>query len=131
MSQSVFCQTGFPKKAVIDNDTVCILSIEQTKTINKVFVDRDECIEMKDSLNSQINTYDRLVIAQKHVIASQSKEIDIGKNIILEKNIIIDSDDKQLKQLGRKVGWLKVQRTVFAIVAILASTIVGYEQIGR
>lgn len=129
MSQSVFCQAAFPRKAVIDNDTVCILSIEQTKVINKVFVDRDECNEMKDSLNSELTNYGDLVQVQKQVIASQDKEIDIHKKIISEKDVIIESDSKLLKKQNRQVQWLKIQRTVLGGIAISLTGIIVYQKI--
>lgn len=112
-------QTVYPKKAVIDNDTVCIISIEQVKTLNKVFIDKDECLELKDSLNSQIKTYDALVGEQKKIISAQDERIAINKNIIAEKDTIIESDEKLLKKQNRKLGWLKLQRTVLAVSTLI------------
>lgn len=128
---SAISQTAYPRKAVIDNDTVCILSIEQTRTINKVFVDRDECNELKDSLNSQIKTYDALVKEQKNIISAQDERIVIQKNIINEKDNIIQSDEKLMKKQNRQIKWLKIQRTVFGAVAVLASGIIAYQQISK
>lgn len=119
MSLFAICQPVYPKKAVIDNDTVTIISIEQTKTINKVFVDRDECNEMKDSLNSELKNYGDLVQGQKAIISSQDKEIDIQKKIVAEKDIIIESDAKLLKQQNRKLGWIKLQRTALAFSTLV------------
>lgn len=131
ISPSVFCQPQFPKKAVIDNDTVCIISVEQTRTINKVFIDRDECVELKDSLNSQIKTYGIFVGQQKDIISSQETEIAIQNKIITEKNIIIDSDDKILKQQNRQIGWLKIQRTVLGAVVVGLTGVITYHQITK
>lgn len=121
LSLSAISQTAYPKRAVIDNDTVTLISIEQTKTINKVFVDRDECNEMKDSLNSELQNYGDLVQTQKSIISSQGTEIDIQKKIVVEKDVIIDSDAKLLKKQSRQVGWLKLQRTVLAVSTLVLS----------
>lgn len=129
MAQSLICQTVYPKKAVIDKDTVCIITIEQAKTMNVVFVDRRKCYELNDSLNSMIKNYDILVGQQQGVIVAQDKEIQTQNKIIAEKDTIIRSDEKLLKKQNRKVGWLKVQRTVFATVAIISVGILTYEQL--
>lgn len=131
MQVSVISQTVYPRKAVIDNDTVCIVSIEQIKIVNKVFVDRDECNELKDSLNSQIKTYGALVKEQNNIISAQDERIEIQKNISAEKDNIIASDEKLLKKQNRQVKWLKVQRTAFGAIAILASGILAYQQIAK
>lgn len=119
MTKLIFCQTVYPRKVVIDKDTVCIISTEQVRQLNNVFIDRDECNELKDSLNSQLNTYDKLTKAQQEVINSQDKEIVLQKKIVEEKDVIIHNDEKMLKKQGRQVTWLKIQRTVLA-----ASTLV-------
>lgn len=118
MNLSVICQTVYPRKVVIDNDTATLISIEQTKTINKVFVDRDECNELKDSLNSQIKTYDALVKEQKNIITAQDERIEIQKKIVEEKDVIIASDEKLLKKQNRQVKWLKVQRMVLSVAVL-------------
>lgn len=123
MNQSVISQTNYPKKAIIGNDTVCITTIEQIKTINKVFADRTECNELKDSLHSQIKTYDELVKGQKSLIESKEKEIDIQKKIVEEKDTIITAEEEENKKNKRKIYWLKMQRNVLS-VAILVSTVV-------
>lgn len=119
MNLYAICQSGFPRKALIDKDTVTIISIEQTKIINNVFVDRDECNELKDSLNSQLDNYIDLSEYQKAIISSQDKEIGIQKKIVSEKDVIIQSDEKLLKEQNSKVEFLKLQR-----IALLISTLV-------
>lgn len=124
--QSAICQTAYPKKAVIDGDTVCILNSEQTKAVNKVFVDRDECFELRDSLYSQIKNYDILVSDKNSVITSQQTEIDICKKIISDKDIIIQSSNKQLKDQNNKIKFLKIQRTFFWAIPAIGAGIIAY-----
>lgn len=126
-----FSQEDYPKKVIIDKDTVCAITIPQLDSINTFIVDLDECRELKDSLNSELSTYAKLVSGQKDVIASQEKEINIQKGIVAEKDVIIDSDTKLLKKNNRQVQWLKIQRTVFGGIAIITTSIIIYEQIKK
>lgn len=111
-------QEGYPRKIVIDRDTVCAITFPQVDSVNKTFVDLDECNELKDSLYSQINTYGKLVEGQKQIIISQGKEIDIQKNIVIEKDNIIASDEKLLKKQNRQVQWLKIQRAILSVAVL-------------
>lgn len=129
MSQLAISQTDYPKKAVIDGDTVCILSIKQTRTLNNVYIDRDECLELKDSLNSQISNYDTLVADQKAIISSQDRANNINESIILQKDIIIKTDSITMKKQNRKIGWLKLQRNVLGGVAVLSTGVIAYQQL--
>lgn len=117
----------YPKKAVIGSDTVCIISTEQVKQLNKVFVDRDECNEIKDSLGSMIKNYDKLVETQSQAIESQKTEIEIQKKIVAEKNNIIEADEKIIKKSERKIKWLIVQRNALGLLSIvlIAFTIIN------
>lgn len=131
MNLCAFSQVDYPRKAVIDKDTVCIISIEQARTINNVFIDRDECNELKDSLSSQVKTYSALVSEQDKLIASQGKEIEIKENIIAEKNVIIESDSKLLKKQNRQVKWLKLQRNILAGFAMIVAGVITYQKISK
>lgn len=124
MTKFCISQEGYPRKIVIDRDTVCAITFPQVDSVNKTFVDLDECNELKDSLNSQINNYETLVEGQEKVIKSQDKEIAIQKNIVIEKDNIIASDEKLLKKQNRRIGWLKVQRTILAITTLALSVII-------
>lgn len=115
---SVISQTVYPRKAVIDNDTVCIMNIEQVKTVNKVFIDRDECRELNDSLNSAVKVYDVLAGEQRKIITAQEERIVINQEIIAQKDVIIASDEKLMKQTYRKIFWLKVQKYVYGAAGI-------------
>lgn len=122
ISLSAISQTVYPRQAVIDSDTVGILSIEQVRTLNKTFVDLDECREMKDSLHSQIKTYDKLTMEQGHVITSQDKEIKLKQNIITEQQKILAIDEKMSNKMQQQIVWLKAQRIALSVgIIVLAS----------
>lgn len=119
-------QAGYPKKIVINKDTLCALTIPQVDSVNKAFVTRDECYELRDSLFSQIGTYDALVNNQRATIKYQDKEIDLKNKIIAQKDTIIKSDENKIAELKgeknkfeNKIKWLKFQRTIFPIAGIV------------
>lgn len=114
-----FCQTGYPKLAVIGSDTVCEITITQLDSINAIIVDLDECSEIKDSLCSEIRTFRQLDGVQKETILSQEKEIQIQKNIVTEKDKIISIDDSVNKKLTRRAKWLKFQRNILTLAVLV------------
>lgn len=120
---SAISQAVYPRQAVIDNDTVGILTIDQVRLLNKTFVDFDECKEMKDSLNSHIKNYDKLSKDQNNIIVSQDKEIATKQNIIKEQQTILAIDEKISKKQEQRITWLKVQRITLSVALIALAAV--------
>lgn len=125
VSLSATSQGVYPRQAVIDSDTVGILSIDQIRAINKTFVSLDECNELKDSLNSEIATYTLLTHTYKNIIGSKDTELSIYKDILKEKDSIIETDAKMIKKMKRNITWLRVQRIGLS-VAVVAITLIHF-----
>lgn len=132
MTKLVICQDGYPKKIVIGKDTLCALTIPQVDSVNKEHVKRKECNELKDSLLSQIETYDALVNNQRATLKYQDAELDTKNKIISAKDTIIKSDENKIQELKdennkfeNKINRLKVERTVYQILAVIGG-IVSY-----
>ena len=49
-------------------------------------------MELQDSLNSQIKTYDQLIITKTALVASMGKQIALGEGIALQNDSIIKND---------------------------------------
>jgi len=76
MVQSAISQIGYPKKIVLSNgDTVVAITVYQVHQLNQVKIDRAECLEVSDSLNSRIDTYKLLKNAKDSVIYAQERQI--------------------------------------------------------
>lgn len=118
MTKLSFCQQGYPKKLIIEGDTICGITMSQLDSINSIIVNLDECNELKDSIYSQVKVCGDLVNAQKEIISSQDKEIKIQKDIVIEKDKIINIDDTVKKRLERRVKWLKIQRAILTLLAV-------------
>lgn len=126
MIRSGISQDGYPRKIIIDKDTVCALTIPQVDSINIIIVNLDQCHELNDSLNSELANYGDLVNEQKLVIDSKDKELIIQKKIVSAKDSIIVLDEKIIKGHDRKVTWLKVQRTALTGIAIALTSYIIY-----
>lgn len=119
MSKLSFCQTGYPKKIVIDNDTVICITTRQLTIINHNHIELMECRE-KDSLNTSLldlcertvqskdslnHILDSEISAQKEVISTLQHEVD---KIILrynhQKDIYKENVRKQRKKTIIFVG---------------------------
>lgn len=123
ISLSAISQSVYPKKAVLDKDTVGIVSIDQVRKVNKSFVDLDECQEMKDSLTAQIRVYDKLHSEMNNTITSQDKEILIKQSIITQQQTILQDDDKIAKKMNRRIVLLKVERIALAVALVTLAAI--------
>lgn len=123
-------QEGYPKKIIINKDTLCALTIPQVDSVNKAFVNLDECNELKDSLFSQIGTYDAMVNNQRATIKYQDAELEVKNKIIAEKDTIIKSDENKIQELKdennkfeNKIKWLKFQRTLYPILGVVVGVV--------
>lgn len=123
-------QAGYPRKIVISKDTLCAITIPQVDSVNKAFVNRDECYELRDSLFSQIGTYEALVGNQRATIEYQDKELDLKNKIIAQKDTIIQSDANKIQELKdeknkfeNKIKWLKFQRMLYPVAGIVVGVL--------
>lgn len=114
----VFCQKTLPQKLIIGTDTSCIISQSQVKIINSVFIDRQGCKLIVDSLNTQANNYEKLISQYKLSILSQIRQLSLQKNISNLQNNIIGNDENRLSDLKKQIKLLKLERVILAISTI-------------
>ena len=119
-------QQGYPRKIVIDKDTVCAITIPQLDSVNIAYVNSDQCRELNDSLNSELANYGDLVQQQKYIIASKDKELAIQKKISLTQDSIIVIDKLIIAGHDKKVNWLKTQRTILLGVCVAITSYIIY-----
>lgn len=83
-----------------------------------------ECHEIKDSLNNQINTYDKIVSTQKAISFSLQKQVKIQQDISEEKDIIIGNYKEVLGAKDKKIKSLKIQRGIISSMAVIFIAII-------
>lgn len=89
-----------------------------------MFVDKYECKELNDSLNSQIATQDKRAESNKKMVNSFEKQLSLQTSIISEKDKIIGNYREVFDKQQSKIRFLKLQRNVLAIVALVLSGII-------
>lgn len=117
MTKLSFSQNSYPAKVVINNDTVCAISIAQIDSINLTYVHLQECNELVDTLESTILNYGKLDSTQKSIIHVQEEQIIELQNENNIKDIIIKNDDKIIETLTKDNKCLKLQRNILVGVA--------------
>lgn len=102
MSNLTFSQVGYPKKVVIEKDTVVAITNEQVKKINLAHLELQECNEIKVSLFDKITKDSLLIVAQKSYSESLLKEVDLNKSLLnnyKDINIELNKDLLKTKKL--------------------------------
>lgn len=114
---SSFCQVNYPQKSIINNDTVCIITIDQVKKINTTFIELDQYKELNDTANSRLITYIKLVDNNTDLIKSLESESKVKDQLILQQKGLIDNKKNELKIQEGKTLWLKIQRNALIVVS--------------
>lgn len=119
ISQCCFSQTGYPRKILINKDTLVVLTTPQLKKVNMTFVRLDFFREMNDTLNSIISSYKTALSTQSDLNSSLQKQIDLKQTIIIQEEAVISNYKITEKKLERQMKWLKVQRNTFFVTTVI------------
>ena len=92
----------------MDGDTVCILLIEQVRTANLLFVEKEQCEELVDTLRVQIKSYRQLNAINENLVKTYEEEIMLRRKLDAEKDLIIAEQEKQKKRNERQIKMLKL-----------------------
>jgi hypothetical protein len=116
-SLSVLSQSEYPKLYVLNNDTFCLLTIDQVNTVNVSFVRLDGCNMMVDTLNKLVLQQDVAIKHYQELSNEQDNKMLLQQRILAEQDKQIGLYDKEAKKNKRKIKWLKFQRNALAVVA--------------
>ncbi len=103
-----------------NGDTVCDITIAQVKTLNGTYIDRNECYEVKDSLNATIENYGMLVGKKDSLIFSLDKQIGIQDTIIGKYGRVVVNDSLLINKQDRKIKALKWQRNGSVLLLVVS-----------
>ena len=100
---SSYCQSDYPKKAIIDNDTIVMITPGQVTKLNLAFNDLDRFKMKSDSLSSLISLFeqhdslkDKVIQNQRLQMINYEKQGSINEEIILS----LDKEVKKQKDIG-------------------------------
>lgn len=119
----IYSQVPYPKLSIINGDSVCIISVNQVKSINSTYINLKELKEETDSLSAMVVNYSKLTDKNDKLIGSLGKQIVIQDSIITEKDVVINSSNGIIANKENKIRWLKAQRggliTLSAILLLI------------
>lgn len=111
---SATCQEGYPKKIVIDGDTLCAVTIDQVRKLNFVYIKDDFLKEMNDTLTVQNNRYKSLSNKYADLAKEYEVTMNLRKQVISEQDNIIAGYKKNAKNQRIKVAFWKISCIVIA-----------------
>ena len=117
---SAWGQNKYPFKTVYEGDTVVMISIDQVKKINHLFLNNDFMKEMNDTLANQNKQYVFSESLHKSLIQSYEKQISLYKGATNESTLVINNFKKIEKKLKR-------QKFIWRTLAISTSVFAGLE----
>lgn len=100
-------------------DTVCDVGMDQVKTLNGVYVDKKECLEINDSLNATIENYGILVGKKDTLIASLDDQVAKQDTVIGMQGRVMVNDSIAMVKADRKIKSLKRQRNGVGVVGLV------------
>lgn len=81
-AQLSYCQGSYPKKLLIEGDTVVAITVDQAKKVNKAFISAGHYKEISDSLNVKIDVLEQKAVNNSFIIAKKDTIIKEWKEIV-------------------------------------------------
>jgi len=119
---SLYSQETYPKKLVINSDTLVAITEKHTKIINKCFIDVFYCNIENDSLRKEVKILKEVVKNDSLVITSQSLDLTKYQEIITNKGKINETTIKELDKL--KIQLEKEEKLSNTRVMVLGGSLV-------
>lgn len=123
---SGFSQTGYPKKIILQGDTVVALTQKQIIDINIMYLSLDECRAIDAKNNEIIDGKTQEILLLELDIADYKNIISTKDSIQVEQNkqyqILATKNEAQEKQIKK----LQITRKVFTFVGTSVGAVLGY-----
>ena len=107
-----FCQSGYPKKVIINRDTVVALTPEQVKTINISYLQLQEVKEYNALYKKTIDSYSVLLPVYDNTVQDLKNIIAIQENTISNKDELISVITNSDKKKAREIKILEIQNKI-------------------
>lgn len=120
--QSLYAQTGWPRKLLIDKDTIIGFTPIQLRIANYVRADKIFYRNLSDSLSKGIKKLTFINDKQNQLI-NEYKSDSLVKEVMITNLDKINKNFIELdKKNQRQIKWLKLQRNTLAITCIATLT---------
>lgn len=119
MSIYAISQNGYPKKTVLDNDTVIAFLPSQIETINFVYDQRNYYCELSDSLYCELIRHESLAITVDSLIKSMQNEVYAHEEILMKTELRMITLAAHAEKTDNKLSRVTKQRNglFWALVA--------------
>jgi len=97
-----FSQGVYPQTIVIKSDTVVAISLHQLDLVNTAYLQLDECLEVQDTLQSEITLLNKVIEAKDRVIDIASSDSLIQSEMNLTLKAQQEELEKELKREHRR-----------------------------
>jgi len=119
-------QVDYPRLITIDGDTLVAFRPKQVTKMNIVFLQLDECKELKNSIESENN-----LLMEQDSICSLQKDNLIEQQEILtrindEKTTQVEILTEENKKQSKKIKRLKKSRTLFTLGGVILGSAATY-----
>lgn len=121
-----FSQSDLIGRIACGTDTLTVIDSIAVSLINYNFISLDECNELKELKNTQIDLLETSVEARNQVINNLNNQITAFNGIDQERQIQIDllEEDKKAQQI--KIQALKLTRSLYAVAGLAGGGYLGY-----
>lgn len=120
-----FSQTGYPKKLVIGNDTVIVMTSKQLQSVNALYLNYNECKETNDILSNGIDSCYRLFSLYDSTNSNLANQIILLKDKIETRDTIISYAIDQEKQYIKKIDRLSKTNKVIKLLGTISIGIIA------
>lgn len=113
---SCFCQENFPKKAVVEGDTVVLVAPKQVTIMNLIILERDALGEELQLLRETLLMRDSILTIEKRKNSELWEVIKNKDRQVENLNLIIDNRERQFKSRERTLQKKKWRNTMLGVV---------------
>lgn len=113
---SCFCQENFPRRAVVEGDTVVLVTPKQVTVMNLIILERDALEEELQLLRETLLTRDSILTIEKRKNSELWEVIKNKDRQVENLNLIIDTRDKQFKSREKVLQKKKWRNTILGVV---------------
>lgn len=124
-----YSQTISPSIQITGNDTAVLIPLKDVKVYNHIMVDLDACIEINDSLYSQVHNLELSGKQKNDIILTDNIMISKLGNQVAEKIITEDSYKKEAKKNNNKLKLFKGLLGLVSVVAIVEGGVIGIQSL--
>lgn len=116
---SSFSQENYPKKVVVENDTLICISPEQLTRVNLLIVENQKCKDLSKLNSTELKKLTEIVETQDKVISNHEDQEIILKQTITDQENTISIKNKTIKRS-------KIKTKIFSAASFVIGAVLTY-----